>query len=117
MATSIATQNPTFHAITGDEPVGSTKIIVRGDYANTITTVHHINVDYWTVTVRPVKDAFRKPQNGKSAQIWRDRDGSYVTDYWDRSAPVEAARSWDLRAALGVAISSAAERGHQDGLW
>lgn len=122
MATSIATQAPTFHAITGTQPIGHTQITVRGDYANTVTTVRRQNEDYWLVTVRQAKNAFA----GSGARVlrttlvWKDTDGSYVADYWDTARseqPIEAGRSWTLRAALGVAISSAAERGHQDGLW
>lgn len=123
MVTSIATQAPTFHAITGTQAIGHTQISVRGDYANTVTTVKRMNTDYYLVTVRQAKNAFATwPAVAvtRSARVWKDTDGSYVADYWDTARcdqPIEAARSWDLRAALAVAIGSAAERGHQDGLW
>lgn len=123
MATSIATQNPTFHAITGTQAIGHTQVSVRGDYANTVTTVRRQNQDYWLVTVRQAKDAFRGPGargHQRTTLVWKDEDGSYVCDYWAPSVsqePIEAGRSWTLRAALGVAISSAAERGHQADLW
>lgn len=122
MATSIATQAPTFHAITGTQPIGHTQISVRGDYANTVTTVRRQNTDYYLVTVRQAKNAFAGAgaRVQRTTLVWKDGDGSYVADYWDTARcdqPIEAARSWDLRAALAVAIGMAAERGHQDGLW
>ena len=122
MTASIATQRPNFHHITGTQPVGHTQIAVFGDYAGTVTKVRRINDQYWQVRVVPARGAFRGAghTHGMTTLVWRDRDGSYVADYWPAWAtdqPVEAARSWTLRAALGVAIGSAAERGHEAGLW
>jgi len=117
MATSIATQNPTFHALSTDVPVGHKQVFVRGDYAGTVTTVTRINHNYWGVTVREVRNAFSSPVVGVSATVWRDSNGQWVADYQDASTSVEITRAFVLRAALGLAIWSAGDRGHTAGRW
>jgi hypothetical protein len=119
MAPSIATQTPNFHSLSPRVPVGYTQIFVASDYAGTITSVTRVNDLYWSVSVRDVRGAFRNPKLGASSQVWFDvTTGEWVADYSARSCQyVEAGRAYDLRAALADAIISAAERGHDQGLW
>ena len=118
----MTTQRPNFHHITGTQPVGHTQIAVAGEYAGTITQVKRCNDFYWSVTVRPVAGAFSNPQAGSSVQVCLDaKTGEYVAEYWSRpyhvEDHVEAGRAGTLRAALGIAIGTAAQRGHERGLW
>ena len=114
MTTTLPTQAPSFHALTGNQPVGQTQICVRAEYAGTMTSVKRLNTWYWAVTTRSVRNAFRSPEPGASAAIWFDRaDGSgrYVVDYWTRAGyPIEAGRARSLQAAIGIACDSTATR-------
>lgn len=127
MSVSITTQNPNYRALSTQVPVGYTQIFVTGEYAGTITLVTRLAAEYWTVHVRPVKNAFRySGVLGASAKVWKSNPAdhpytkTWVADYWD-NAPGEdyciAGESYHLRAALAVAIDSATERGHDQGLW
>lgn len=124
MAASIATARPNYHHITGEQPVGHTQIAIAGDYAGTITKVKRTNTRYWAVIVRTARGAFgSNPHPGMACQVWFDESTvEFVVDYWSEkdwsdNQPVEAGRSHTLRTALGIAIDSAAQRGHQAGLW
>ena len=103
---------PTFHALTGEQAVGRTQIAAQADYAGTITSVTRVNVAYWSVTTRTARDAFRAPKLGASATIWFDRaEGRYVVDYFANGGQsVEVDRTRTLKAAIGVAASSTAQR-------
>lgn len=118
MNTTIATQSPNFHGLTGNQPVGQVQIAVAAEYAGTITSVTRINTAYWAVVTRNVRDAFRGPALaglGYSARIWFDSsEQAYVVDYWDgdvfANQPTEAGRARSLRAAIGIAADSTAQR-------
>jgi len=119
MATSIATQNPTFHALSTDVPVGHKQVFVRGGYAGTVTTVTRCNTNYWAVSVRTVRGAFSGASvSSVTAQVWlHPASGRWVADYSQADGYVEIAESRDLLAALGLAIWSAGDRGHTAGRW
>lgn len=113
MNTTLATANPTFHALTGAQPVGQTQVATMAEYAGTITTVKRCNDTYWTVATRDARNAFRGPWNarGMSAQIWMDPTTmQFVVDYWDNNVCVEADRTRTLAAAIGVACTVTAVR-------
>jgi hypothetical protein len=112
MNATLATQNPTFHALTGEQAVGRTQIAAQADYAGTITSVTRINTTYWSVTTRTARDAFSAPKLGASCAIWAAEDGRYVVDYYDTAdgGLVEVDRTHSLQAAIGVAASSTAQR-------
>lgn len=124
MAASIRTARPNFHHITGTQPVGQTQIATSGDYAGTVTLVKRVSAEYWQVIVRPVRDAFRgagQRAAGCTVLVWADPEhGGYVADYWDTARStetIEAGRARSLRAALGIAITTAGQRGNQLGYW
>lgn len=113
MKAILAAENPTFHALTGEQAVGRTQITAQADYAGTITSVTRKNVAYWSVVTRTARDAFRAPASGASAAIWlHPAQGRYVVDYFDPTTglEVEVDRTRSLKAAIGVAASSTAQR-------
>lgn len=128
MTTSIRTARPSFGHLTGEQPVGHTQIAVAGDYAGTVTLVTRVNARYWSVIVRDQRGAFRDIDHrteltagriGMAAKIWHNGQ-EYVVDYWNTAVtnqPIEAGTAHSLRAAIGIAIDSAASRGHEKGLW
>lgn len=110
MTITLEAAAPTFHALTGTQKVGTTQIAAQADYAGTITSVTRLNTTYWSVTTRTARDAFRAPKLGASATIWTDAEGRYVVDYWQNCQSVEVDRTRTLKAAIGVAASSTAQR-------
>lgn len=120
MTTSIRTQEPTFHSLRADAPVGrAAQIFTKADYAGTVVQVWHLNAQYWTVTTRELRNAFRNPVVGVSAHVWyHGVTGRYVADYHtDDGRTVEIGSTRDPRAALGLAIMNTARRGHDAGRW
>jgi len=110
---TILTANPTFHALTGTQPVGQTQVATMTEHAGTVTTVTRRADTYWTVITRDVRNAFRGPWTGRgtSCAIWIDPlTMSFVVDYWDNGVCVEADRTRTLRAAIGVACTVTAAR-------
>lgn len=116
MTTTLATAAPTFHALTGTQPVGQTQIATKAFYAGTLTSVQRISTAYWKVTTRETRDAFvpLRPASamGASCVIWQDiTTAQYVVDYFDSQCGyVEADRTRSLAAAIGVAADVTAER-------
>lgn len=116
MITTLPTAAPTFHALTGTQPVGQTQVAVMTEYAGAITTITRRNDTYWIVATRDARNAFRGPWNacGMTAQIWMDAATmEFVVDYWDASFPgqaIEADRTRTLKAAVGVAADLTAQR-------
>lgn len=113
MNVTIATQDPSFHSLTGSQPVGQSQVAVSSDFAGTVTVVSRENDTYWTVNVRSVRNAFvpSKREQGKTVTIWFDRsEGRYVADYHTHGQYIEVGRTVSLRAAIGVASDAAARR-------
>lgn len=116
MTATLATQAPSFHSLTGTQPVGQAQIAVASEVAGTVTVVTRENESYWTVNVRSVRDAFdpAKRQQGKTVTIWFDQnEGRYVADYWGGqygNQSIEADRTVSLKAAIGVAVDVATQR-------
>jgi hypothetical protein len=113
MNTTLATTAPTFHALTGAQPVGQTQVATMAEYVGTITTVARKNDTYWVVATRDARNAFRGPWNavGTTAQIWMDPTTmEFVVDYWEGTTCVEADRTRTLKAAIGVAADVTAQR-------
>ncbi len=120
MAASIRTQNPSFHSLRADAPVGRVpQIFTSADYAGTITQVWRHNTHYWSITTREALNAFSNPTLGFTAHVWYDQaSGQYVADYHSqRFGSVEITRTRDPLAALGAAITDTAERGHLAYRW
>lgn len=111
MTATLATQAPSFHSLTGTQPVGQTQVARASEFAGTVTMVTRQNSQYWTVTVRSVVNAFvpAKREQGKTITIWFD-GSSYVADYHTHGEYVEVDRTRGLRAAIGVAVTVAAQR-------
>lgn len=116
MTATLTTQAPSFHSLSGTQPVGQTQVAVASEIAGTITTVTRTNQQYWTVNVRSVRNAFvpAKREQGKTVTIWLDgAEGRYVVDYWGGqygNESIEADRTRSLKAAIGVAVTVAAQR-------
>jgi hypothetical protein len=114
--TIIATAAPKFHSLTGTQPVGQTQVAVASEYAGTVTTVTRGNESYWSVNVRDARNAFAPGwgDRGKTCAIWCDGlTGAYVVDYWGGKwgdDAIEADRTRSLKAAIGVAVTVAAQR-------
>jgi hypothetical protein len=107
-AATILTEQPSFHGLTGTQPVGGVQVAVKPIYAGTITTVRRTSSSTWIVVTRSVKGAFGdRAERGAACSIWRDRQdgGRYVVDIWGGSEIVEADRTRSLRAAIGVACA------------
>jgi len=113
MTATLATQAPSFHSLTGTQPVGQAQVAVASDYAGTVTVVTRENTSYWAVNVRSAVNAFvpAKREQGKTITIWFDQnEGRYVADYHTHGEYVEVDRTQSLRAAIGVAVTVAAQR-------
>jgi hypothetical protein len=116
MTATLASQAPRFHSLTGTQPVGQTQVATTSEYAGTITAVTRQNDWYWAVNVRSAVNAFvpAKREQGKTVTVWFDtNEGRYVVDYWGgefNSESIEADRPHSLRAAIGVAVTVAAQR-------
>lgn len=113
MTTTLATQAPSFHALTGTQPVGQTQVARASEFAGTVTTVTRENDSYWAVNVRSAVNAFvpAKREQGKTITIWFDQnEGRYVADYHTHGEYVEVDRTQGLQAAIGVAVTVAAQR-------
>lgn len=113
MTATLATQAPSFHSLTGRQPVGQAQVAVASDFAGTVTVVTRENDWYWAVNVRSVVNAFvpAKREQGKTVTIWFDqKEGRYVADYHTHGEYVEVDRTHSLQAAIGVASDAAAQR-------
>lgn len=113
MTTTILTQAPNFHGLTGTQAVGRRQVATSADYVGTVTVLYRAADEYWNVVTRSAVKAFTDgSEAGASASIWRDRaEGRYVVDYTDRyGVRVEAGRTRGLGAAIGVATSTTSHR-------
>lgn len=112
----IATQAPSFHSLTGTQPVGQAQVATASEVAGTVTVLTRENDQYWALNVRSVRNAFRPAlrEQGKTVTIWFDRnEGRYVVDYWGGefgNQSIEADRTRSLGAAIGVAADVATRR-------
>lgn len=104
--------------------IGRSAILCSPDFTGTVVRIKRENEGYFSVAVREVQGAFsgigQPVRQAISAQVWFDQtDGCWVADHREGCCPtsVEDDRTYSLGAALGTAMSTAAQRGHEAGRW
>lgn len=110
--TTLDTAAPTFHALTGRQPVGQVQIATQAEFTGTLTSVRRCNDTYWIVVTRAIAGAFTDRRDiGASCSIWLDPTTmEFVVGYWDGPHSVEADRTRTLGAAIGSAVTVTARR-------
>jgi hypothetical protein len=104
--------------------IGRSAILCSPDFTGTVVRIKRENEGYFSVAVREVQGAFsgigQPVRAAVVSQVWFDSaDGCWVVDHREGHDPnsIEDDRTYSIGAALGVAMSTAAQRGHEAGRW